>query len=90
MKTVKNSFKYKNKVSPLAKLRRSIHQFFNVKYEDQVIAKFEIDLDSYKYLYRNLVKINKALRSFCFITLSKAKYNGKFGYTVVISLKVLR
>lgn len=86
----KNNLKYKNKIKFLAKIRRKIHEMFEYRYEDVTVAKHEIDLDSYKFLYRHLVKINKALRGICFITLSKAKYNGTFGYTVVISLKVIR
>lgn len=90
MKKVKNNFKYKNIISPVAKLKKALISFFNYKFEDVVIAKYEIDLEAYKYLYRHLVKINRIFKGFMFLTISKAKYNGKFGYTVVINLKVIR
>ena len=90
MKTVKNILKYKNKTSFLGRLRKKILYNLDFRFSDVVVAKHEITLDSYKFLYRNLVKINKALKNVAHITISKAKYNGEYGYTLVISLKVIR
>jgi hypothetical protein len=87
---MRNNLKYKNKPTFLGKLRRRFHEVFNFRYEDVVVAKIEITLDSYKYLYRNLVKINQSFGKKLFITLSKSDYKGEFGYYAVISLKVIR
>jgi hypothetical protein len=90
MKTVKNILKYKNKTSFLGRLRKKLLYNLDFRFSDVVIAKHEISLESYKFLYRNLVKINKALKGIATLTISKAKYNGEFGYTLVVNLKVIR
>lgn len=87
---MKNKLKYKNKVTIFGKLRMKLHALTNWNYSEVVVAKHEISLDSYKYLYRNLVKINKAFSGKLLLTLNKSEYAGQLGYIAVISLKVNR
>lgn len=87
---MKNKLKYKNKVSFLGNVRKRFYEVTNWSFPEVVVAKHEISLDSYKYLYRHLVKINRAFKGALIITLNKTKYAGDYGYTAVISLKVTR
>jgi hypothetical protein len=88
MRKVKNKFKFKNKVSWLSKLRKKFHELY--VFEEVVVGKISINIESYKYLYRHLVKINRCFNGHLFITLNKTEYKGAYGYTAVINLKVIK
>ena len=90
MKTVKNKLKYKNQITFLGKLRKRFNEITNWNYSEVVVAKHPISLESYKYLNRNLVKINRAFKGALILTLNKTEYAGEWGYTAVISLRVTR
>jgi hypothetical protein len=90
MKTVKNKLKYKNQITFLGKLRMKLHQVTNWNYSEVLVAKHPINLESYKYLNRHLVKINRAFKGSLILTLNSTEYAGEMGYTAVISLKVTR
>jgi hypothetical protein len=70
---VLNSFKRKFMGKP-----RDISNSFKITYQ--------IEEEDYKYLYRNLVKINKALNSKAVITLNKSERQGEENHQVIISL----
>lgn len=81
--------KYKAKTL-FGRLRMKWYKLTTSKFEQEVMIKHQIDEDSYDYLNRHLIKINKALRGVNMITLNKLKDNGRFVYTAVITLKVQR
>lgn len=80
------SLKYKNKVTIFGKLRMKFHALTNWNYSEVVVAKHEISIDSYKYLYRNLVKINRAFGGKLLLTLNKSN----LGFVAILSLQVNR
>jgi len=86
----KNTLKYKNQTTLLGKLRKRFHEITNWSYDEVVVAKYPINLESYKYLNRHLVKINRVFKGSVFLTLNKSEYAGEMGYTAVISLKVTK
>ena len=81
--------KYKTK-SFLGKLRLKFHKLLNNKIEQEIMIKHQIDEESYEYLNRHLIKINRALKGVNIITLNKLKDGNKFIHTAVITLKVTR
>jgi hypothetical protein len=87
---MKNNLKYKNKLTIFGKLRKKFHELTNWNYTEIFISKTEISLESYKYLYKHLVKINKAFNGNVSLTLNKTKVNGDYVFLAVISLKVSR
>jgi hypothetical protein len=90
MKTVKNKLKYKNKTSFLGKLRKRFHELTNWNYSEVIVVKLPVNLEGYKYLNRHLVKINRAFKGSLILTLNKTQFAGEWGYTAVISLKVIK
>jgi hypothetical protein len=83
----RNNFKYKNQKSFTDIIIDKINSVFTVKSKDVVYnAVHEITESDYKYLYRNLVKINEAMNTFADITLNKNKFDGDMRYFVVIRL----
>jgi hypothetical protein len=86
----KNKLKYKNQITFLGRIRRKLHEVTNWSYPEVVVAKIQISIESYKYLYRHLVKINRCFKGHLILTLNKSEYAGELGYIAVISLKVNR
>lgn len=79
--------KYKTKTF-IGRMKVKLNKLFNPQVEQEIMVKHQIDEESYDYLNRHLIKINKALRGVNMITLNKLKDNGRFVYTAVITLKV--
>lgn len=87
---MRNKLKYKNKLTFLGALRKRFHEITNWSYEEIVIVKLPINIESYKYLYRHIVKINKSFKGNLSLSLNKSEYAGEEGYTAVIKLKVIK
>jgi hypothetical protein len=87
---MKNKLKYKNQITFLGELRKRFMEMTNWNYSEVVVAKHPVSLESYKYLNRHLVKINRAFKGSLILTLNKTQYAGEYGYNAVISLKVIR
>lgn len=90
MKTIKNSFKYKNKTTLLGKLRRKFFEVTNWSFPEVVVAKIPVNLEGYKYLYRHLFKINRIFKGNLLLTLNQTESFGVKSFNAVISLKVIR
>lgn len=79
--------KYKSKTL-LGRLRIKLDKLLNNSYMQEVMVKHDVDLESYEYLNRHLVKLNKALNGVSIITLNKSKRNDAYTYTAVITLRI--
>ena len=90
MKTIKNSFKYKNKTTLLGKLRKKFYEVTNWDFSEVVVVKIPVSLDGYKYLYRHLVKINRIFKGNLLLTLNQTETYGIKSFHAVISLKVIK
>lgn len=73
------------KKSKLVKFLESFSSFFKAKEEiTEVTVKHLVEEEGFKYLSRNLVKINKAMSDFAVLTLNSSNDI----HTVIIKLKV--
>jgi len=88
MKVKTNNYKYKNQKSFLDTVIHKINSVFATKPKQAVYnAVHEIPESDYKYLNKNILKINEAMVTFADISLSKNKLDGDMRYFVVIRLK---
>lgn len=88
---MKNKLKYKNKPTLLGKLKGFLSLIVDKNTfvpKEYVKTSFEVDEESYKYLYRNLYKINMALKDFMDISLTKTPLESGYSFIVVVNLKV--
>lgn len=79
----------RKKLSQVQKVLNLFRKKFSSKPEvksPNFTLSYSIEEEDYKYLYRNLVKINKALSGKAIITLNKSERQGTENYQVIISL----
>jgi len=87
----RTNLKYKNKQTIFGRLTSGFAKLFNVApVTETITAVHSIELKEYKYLYKNLLKINQALKDIAVVTLNKSEYAGETGYKVIIKLKVTK
>jgi len=76
--------KYTKKSKLVKGFSKFINFFKKKETPTEVTVKHTVELEDYKYLSRNLVKINKAMSDFAVLTLNSSNET----HTVIINLKV--
>ena len=84
----RNNLKYKNKTGLLQKVIAKINGYFYVPKDSKVYtATHEIEEVDFKYLYKNLHKINQSMSEFAEISLNNYLVNSEMKYFATLNLR---